>query len=68
MPGAAIKSLLRQASGKARLSSIASNVDQVTAAAFQTNESRGQDLNVRLVQRWAGAVRRPQGVYRRRLC
>lgn len=41
-------------------------VDQVVAAAFRTNEARGQTLGPRLVARWeSGAVQRPQGVYRR---
>ncbi|MBN9100522.1 MAG: hypothetical protein J0I49_20750 [Pseudonocardia sp.] len=43
-------------------------VEHVVRLAFQRKEERGMSLDVRLVSRWeSGAVKRPQGVYRRLL-
>lgn len=42
--------------------------EEVEAAAYRLGESRGQKLDERLIARWeTGAVRHPQGVYRRLL-
>lgn len=42
-------------------------VEHLRAAAWQTNESRGQELDEKTVRRWESGQSRPQGVYRRLL-
>lgn len=42
-------------------------VEHLRAAAWQTNESRGHELDEKTVRRWENGQSRPQGVYRRLL-